>query len=75
MGVSGSARCQTEHVDPVEPVEPAETPEEPSKLRRRALVLGPLLVLVGIVVIALGVPWQIVAGALALFVLWLVFDG
>lgn len=39
------------------------------------MVFGPLLVMIGLVVVALGVPWQLVAGALGLFVLWLVLDG
>ncbi|MGY6500186.1 MAG: hypothetical protein ACXIVQ_04700 [Acidimicrobiales bacterium] len=45
------------------------------RLRRRAMTLGPLLVVVGVIVLALGVPWVFVAGAFGLFVLWLLIEG
>jgi hypothetical protein len=46
-----------------------------SRVRRKAMVFGPLLGLVGVLVLALGVPWPVVAAALALFVLWLIVEG
>jgi hypothetical protein len=50
-------------------------PQQWSRRRRLALLFVPLLAIVAIVVSMLGVPWQITASALALFVLWLLIDG
>ncbi len=69
----------------VDPFEPSGPPFEPvdhkperqplSPLKRKALIFGPILFVVGIMVTILGVPWQVTAGFVALFVLWLLIEG
>lgn len=69
----------------VDPFEPNGAPFEPvdhqpdrqplSPARRKALIFGPILAVVAVVVTILGVPWQLVAAAVAAFVLWLLIEG
>ena len=62
--------------DPLSPA--ADSPKERRPLTRRqrkALLFVPLVLVVAVLVSLLGVPWQVVAGALGLFVLWLVIEG
>lgn len=62
--------------DPRSPA--ADSPKEHRQLTRRqrkALVFVPLVLVVAVLVSLLGVPWQVVAAALGLFVLWLVLEG
>jgi hypothetical protein len=50
-------------------------PDRPSRLGRKALILGPVLVVVGIVLLLLQIPGWIVVGALLLFLIWLLIEG
>lgn len=61
-----------------DPLSNGDAPRGRRPLDRRRLkvaVLAPLVAAVGVVVLLLGVPWPLVIAALALFVLWLVFEG
>ena len=79
-----NATGQTEGMS-VDPFEPAGSPFEPvdqkrerkplSPARRKALIFGPILAMVAVVVTILGVPWKLVAGVVAVFVLWLLIEG
>jgi hypothetical protein len=63
-------------MEPREPVdEPTGDPDRPSPLGRKALVFGPILVAVGVVLFLLRFPGWIVLGALLLFLIWLLIDG
>ena len=53
----------------------AEHPARRRRLRRRAALFSPILVLVAVLVTALGVPWLATVGALALFLVWLAVEG
>lgn len=69
----------------VDPIEPTGSPFEPidhekerkplSPARRKALIFGPILAAVALVVSLLGVPWTLVAAVVAVFVLWLLIEG
>ena len=54
---------------------PKRDPRSLTRRQRKALVFVPLVLVVAVVVLLLGIPWQVVAAALALFVLWLVIEG
>jgi hypothetical protein len=59
-------------------VEPPGDPVDRTPLTpraRKALLFGPVLAVVALVVTLLGVPWQLVALALAVFVVWLLVEG
>ena len=60
--------------DPFDPTADAER-RPLSPRRRKALIFGPLLAVVALVVTLLGVPWQLVALVVAGFVLWLLIEG
>lgn len=69
----------------VDPFEPSGAPFEPidhkpqrrplSPARRKALIFGPVLLVVAVVVTLLGVPWKLVAAIVAAFVLWMLIEG
>lgn len=60
--------------DPHRP-SPLGDPDRPSPLGRKALILGPILVAVGIVLWLLRFPPWVTVGALLLFLIWLLIDG
>lgn len=39
------------------------------------LVFGPIVLVAGVLVASLGVPWKVVAAILALFVVWILLEG
>jgi hypothetical protein len=59
----------------VDPRPSDSDPDRPSRLGRKAIVLAPILVVVGIVLLLLQIPGWIVVGALVLFLIWLLIDG
>lgn len=79
-----NATGQTEGMS-VDPIEPNGAPFEPidhkperkplSRARRKALIFGPILAAVAVVITLLGVPWKLVAAIVAVFVLWLLIEG
>lgn len=60
---------------PPDPERPAGDPDRPSPLGRKALILGPILVAVGLVLWLLRFPPWVAIGALLLFLIWLLIDG
>lgn len=59
----------------MEPLDPQGDPDRPSRLGRKALVFGPILAVVGVLLFLLRFPGWIVLGAMLLFLIWLLLDG
>jgi hypothetical protein len=60
---------------PIEEDRPKREPLSLTGRQRKALVFVPLVLVVAVIVRLLGIPWQVVAAAMALFVLWLMIEG
>lgn len=58
-----------------DPLQPHD--EEPARRRvpQRVKVFAPILLVVVVVLIALDMPWQIVAVAVGAFIVWLLVEG